>query len=121
MKTATIHIVDKGRGLQLSTSRITVQDLLPYYRADASNDEIRRWIPSLSDDEIAVLKDYIRDHFEEVLRAEKEIKAFHDGMRAAQPGWTRAHDHLSIEERRVLLRDKLAKRTAEKNGADTSP
>ena len=50
-----ITIVDRGRGLQLSTSRITVQDLLPYYRDGTSNDEIRRWIPALTDDEIAAL------------------------------------------------------------------
>ena len=121
MKTETVDIVDHGRGPQLATSRITVQDLLPYYRDAASNDEIRQWIPSLSDDEIAVLKDYIRDHFEEVLQAENEIKAYHDRMRAAQPAWTRANDHLSIEERRTLLKEKLAQRKAEKNGADDSP
>lgn len=121
MKTETIDIVDHGRGPQLSTSRITVQDLLPHYLANASNDEIRRWIPSLSDDEIAMLKDYIRDHYEEVLQTEKEIKAYHDRLRAAQPAWTRANDHLSIEERRALLCEKLAGRKAEQNGADDSP
>jgi len=121
MKTETIQIVDHGRGPQLSTSRITVQDLLPYYRDGVSNEEIRRWIPSLTDDEIALLKDYIRAHYEEVLQSEREIKAYHDRMRAAQPAWTRANDHLSIEERKALLRKKLAHREAEKNGADDSP
>ena len=121
MKTETNQIVDVGRGPQLSTSRITVQDLLPYYREGASNEEIRRWIPSLTDDEIALLKDYIREHFEEVLQAEQEIKAYHDRMRAAQPDWTRANGHLSIAERMALLREKLAKRKAEKNGAHASP
>ena len=66
MKTEAIQLVDHGRGPQLSTCRITVQDLLPYYRDAAASDEIRRWIPSLTDDEIAVLKDYIRDHYAEV-------------------------------------------------------
>jgi uncharacterized protein (DUF433 family) len=121
MNTDTIQVVDQGRGPQLSTSRITVQDLLPYYREDASNDQIRQWIPSLTDDEIAVLKDYIRDNWEEVLQTEKEIKAYHDRIRAAQPAWTRANDHLSIEERRALLQEKLAQRKAEQNGADDSP
>jgi len=121
MKTETIQIVDHGRGAQLSTGRITVQDLLPYYRDSASNEEIRRWIPALTDDEIAVLKDYIRDHYEEVLQTEKTIKAYHDRMRAAQPAWTRANEHLSIEERRILLREKLAQRKAVDNGADDSP
>ena len=121
MKTDTIQIVDQARGPQLSTSRITVQDLLPFYREDASNDQIRQWIPSLIDDEIAILKDYIRDNFEEVLQTEKEIKAYHDRNRAAQPAWTRANDHLSIEERRALLRHRLAERTAEQSSGDDSP
>ena len=115
-----IKIVDRGRGPQLSTSRITVQDLLPYYREGTSNEEICRWIPSLTDEEIAVLKKYIRDHYEEVLKAEQEIKEYHDRMRASQPAWTRTTNHLSIDERRALLREKLLKRKAEENGADLS-
>jgi uncharacterized protein (DUF433 family) len=121
MNTETIQIIDIGRGPQLSTSRITVRDMLPYYREGASNEEIRRWIPSLTDNEIALLKEYIREHFEEVLQAEKEIKAYHDRKRAAQPDWTRANDHLSIEERMARLREKLAERKAEKNGTHASP
>src|SRR6266446_3745405 len=118
MKTESIQIVDHGRGPQLSTSRITVQDLLPYYREGASNEEIRHWIPSLTDEEIVLLKDYIREHHDEVLRAETEIKAYHDRQRALQPAWTRANDHLSVEERKALLREKLAERKAKENGAD---
>ena len=97
-----------------------MQDLLPYYRDGASREEIRRWIPALSDEEIALLMEYIREHYDEVLEAEKEIKAYHDRLRAAQPAWTRATDHLSIEERRTLLKAKLAQRMAEKNSADDS-
>jgi hypothetical protein len=117
MKTEVLQIVDHGRGPQLSTCRITVQDLLPYYRERASNDEIRRWIPSLSDDEIALLRDYIRDHFEEVIQNETDIKAYHDRMRAEQPEWTRANDALSLDERRALMRKKLGERKAGPNGA----
>jgi uncharacterized protein (DUF433 family) len=118
MKTESIEIVDLGRGAQLRTKRITVQDVLPFCRAGASNEEIRRWIPSLTDEEIAALYAYIGEHLEEVVQAEKQIKEHHDRMRAAQPAWTRANEHLSIEERKTLLRDKLARRQAEKNGAD---
>ena len=120
MKTEIIEIVDRGRGPQLSTSRITVQELLPYYRENASNAEIQRWIPSLTDEEIAVLKNFIHEHYEEVVQVEKEVKAYHDHMRARQPAWTRANDPLSIEERKALLRERLAPRKAEKNGADDS-
>lgn len=121
MTTETIKIVDNGRGPQLSSSRITVQDLLPYYREGASNDEIRRWIPSLSDNEIALLKEYIRDHFREVVQTEKETKAYHDRMRAAQPVWAQANDHLSTEARRALLREKLAQRKVDQESADATP
>ena len=120
MKTETIEIVDRGRGPQLSTSRVTVQDLLPYYQEGASNEDIRRWIPSLTDEEIAVLKNYIREHHEEVLQTEKEIKAYHDHLRTEQPAWTRANDHLSIEERKTLLREKLAQRKAGHKNVDDS-
>jgi uncharacterized protein (DUF433 family) len=116
MNTETLQIVDLGRGPQLSNCRITVQDLLPYHREGASNDEIRRWLPSLSDEEIALLRDYIRDHLQEVLQAEKSTKAYHDRMRAEQPAWTRANDAFSLEERRALLRKKL-ERKAGPNGA----
>jgi hypothetical protein len=117
VKSDTLQIVDHGRGPQLSTCRITAQDLLPYYREGAPNDEIRRWIPTLTDNEIALLRDYIRDHFEEVIQAEKDINAYHDRMRAQQPAWTRASDAFSLVERRALMRKKLTERKAGANGA----
>jgi uncharacterized protein (DUF433 family) len=120
MKTESVCIVDKGRGPQLSSCRITAQDLLPYYREGASNEEIRRWIPTLSYEEIFLLREYIREHFEEVIQAEKDIKAYHDIMRSQQPEWTRASEQLSLEERRTLLMDKLAECKA-KNGDQSSP
>ena len=43
-----ITLINRGRGLPLSTSRITVHDLVPYFQAGCSYDEIIRWIPSLS-------------------------------------------------------------------------
>ena len=47
-----ITLVDRGRGLQLSTSRITVHDLVPYFQEGCSDDEIIRWLPSLTHEEI---------------------------------------------------------------------
>jgi uncharacterized protein (DUF433 family) len=62
MNTATIQIIDRGRGPQLSTSRVTVQDLVPYFQEGCSFEEIRRWIPTLSAAEIAVVERYYREH-----------------------------------------------------------
>ena len=35
-----VQIVDRGRGPQLSTSRITVQDLVPYLQQELTREEI---------------------------------------------------------------------------------
>jgi uncharacterized protein (DUF433 family) len=58
MKTQTIEIVDRGRGAQLSTSRVTIQDLVPYFQEGCSPAEIIRWIPTLTSAEIAVAERY---------------------------------------------------------------
>ena len=60
--THPITIIDCGRGLQLSTSRITVQDLVPYFQDNCSDAEIIRWIPTLTAEEIAVVRQYYLDH-----------------------------------------------------------
>jgi uncharacterized protein (DUF433 family) len=61
-----ITIVDHGRGPQLSTSRVKVQDLVPYFQEGCSAEEIIRWIPTLTTEEIAVVHQYYFDHQEEL-------------------------------------------------------
>src|SRR5437763_358190 len=60
-----IQIIDRDRGPQLSTSRVTVQDLVPYFQDGCSQEEIIRWIPTLSAEEIAVVERYYREHQKE--------------------------------------------------------
>jgi len=62
MKTEPIQIVDHARGAQLSTSRVTVQDLVPYFQEGRTYEEIIRWIPSLTPEEIGVVERYYREH-----------------------------------------------------------
>src|SRR5437870_1884577 len=69
-----IQLVDRGRGLQLSTSRITVQDLVPYFQQGCSYEEIVRWIPSLTHDEIAVVEQYYREHRTELDEEDRRIR-----------------------------------------------
>jgi uncharacterized protein (DUF433 family) len=57
-----ITIIDRGRGPQLSTSRITVQDLVPYFQDNCSEDEILRWMPVLTREELAVVERYYREN-----------------------------------------------------------
>lgn len=73
--TETIALIDRGRGLQLSTSRITVMDLVQYFRGGCSPDVIRRWIPSLSYDEIAVVEEYYHNHKSELDAADERLNA----------------------------------------------
>ena len=56
----SIELLDRGRGLQLSTNRITVQDLVPYLQKGCTYDEILRWMPALSLEEISVIDRYYR-------------------------------------------------------------
>jgi uncharacterized protein (DUF433 family) len=69
-----IEIVDRGRGMQLSTSRVTVQDLVPYFLSGASREEIIRGIPSLTANEIAVVERYFLEHKEELLAQDQRIR-----------------------------------------------
>jgi uncharacterized protein (DUF433 family) len=58
----------------LSTSRVTVQDLVPYFQEGCSYDEIMRWIPTLSHEEIAVVERYYRDHKDELDEEDRLIR-----------------------------------------------
>ena len=69
-----IEIVDVGRGLQLSTSRVRVQDLVPYFQEGCNDSEIMRWIPTLSREEIAVAESYYRAHKVELGAEDRRIR-----------------------------------------------
>jgi uncharacterized protein (DUF433 family) len=85
VKTQSIEIIDRGRGPQLSTSRVTVQDLVPYFQEGCTHEEIIRWIPTLTSEEIAVVERYYRDHQEQLDEEDRLIR-----QRSAQnknPAW----------------------------------
>jgi uncharacterized protein (DUF433 family) len=73
-----IEIVDRGRGPQLSTSRITVQDLVPYFMQKCSYEEIMRWLPTLTQKEIVVVEQYYREHQEELDDEDRRIREYRD-------------------------------------------
>jgi uncharacterized protein (DUF433 family) len=75
VNTESIQIVDRGRGLQLSTSRVTVQDLVPYFQQGCSYEEIIRWMPTLTAEEIAVVDRYYREHQAELDEEDRRICA----------------------------------------------
>ena len=113
MKTE-IQIVDRGRGLQLSTSRVTVQDLVPYFEADCSHEEIIRWIPSLSAAEIAVVERYYRAHREELLEQDRRIRAHKDEqIRMQRLHFPQEDVHQQLSRMRQLLQKRIQERNGE--------
>lgn len=70
-----IAIINYGRGPQLSTSRVTVQDLFPYFQLGFSNERIiGEAMPSLSPAEIEVVRRYVDEHREAVLEEDRRIR-----------------------------------------------
>jgi Protein of unknown function (DUF433) len=110
-----ICLVERGRGLQLSTSRITVQDLVPYFQEGRSYDEIIRWIPSLTHEEIGVVERYYRQHKDELDEHERSLGAY----RAEQIRLQRLRfpEHAGgRDERLAQLRKRLEQRRKGNNG-----
>jgi len=109
-----ITLVDRGRGLQLSTSRITVHDLVPYFQDGCSYDEITRWLPSLSHEEIAIVERYYRQHKDELDEYERRVRAYRaeqirlQRLRFPEPEGSR-------QERLARLRQLLQQRRQENN------
>ena len=71
-----VTLVDRGRGLQLSTSRITVHDLVPYFQNGCTYDEIVRWLPSLTHEAIALVEDYYLRHQKQLDEYECQVQAY---------------------------------------------
>jgi uncharacterized protein (DUF433 family) len=103
METKNIRIIENGRGPQLSTSRVTVQDLVPYFQEGCTCEEIIRWIPTLSAEEIAVVERYYREHQAELDEEDRQIRECN--AQNANPAWVEqileaAHaERLAITER----------------------
>lgn len=114
-----VTLVDRGRGLQLSNNRITVADLVPYFRRGCSYDEIMLWIPSLKPAEIALVESYYREHKEDLDERDRRIDEYREEQRQLQ--------HLRFpstegtpDERRARLRKLLNDRLVGRNGSATS-
>lgn len=115
MNSETIEIVDRGRGPQLSTCRITVLDLVPYFQKGGGFAEIVRWIPTLSHEEIAVVQRFYLDHrkeFDEKDRLARERR--NEQIRQQRLKFPELNG--TREERLARLRHLFEKRRQEKNG-----
>lgn len=70
----TIEIVDRGRGPQLSTSRISVQDLVPYFQRNLTYAQILEIMPVLTVEEVQLVKRYVEENYEAVMEQDRRIR-----------------------------------------------
>jgi hypothetical protein len=75
MNTRTIEIVNRGRGPQLSTCRITGQDLVPYSQNKWTYEQIIEAMPILTAEEIQVVERYVQNNLDEVMEQDRRIRA----------------------------------------------
>src|SRR5262245_53550533 len=68
-----IAIIDRGRGPELATIRITVYDVIPYLEAGHTPTYIAA-VLSLSTAEVLALMQYIEEHKEEVMAEHRKIE-----------------------------------------------
>jgi uncharacterized protein (DUF433 family) len=108
-----IQIVDRGRGLQLSTHRVRVQDLVPYFQENCTYDEILHWIPTLTPEEIAVVEQYYRDHQREL--DEQDARIREREAQRTNPPWV---DELADTARaeRLAMMQRLPRANGQLNG-----
>jgi uncharacterized protein (DUF433 family) len=113
MKTKKIEIVDRGRGWQLSTSRITVQDLVPYFQKGCCRADILRWMPALTEEELAAVEQFYREHQQELDDEDRRIRAHV----AEQVRLQRLHFPEEPREVRLArMKEMLQQRKQERNG-----
>jgi uncharacterized protein (DUF433 family) len=110
-----VGIVDRGRGPQLSTSRITVLDLVRYLQKGCAYEEIVRWLPALSCEEFAAINRFYLDHKEELDERYRQACARREeAIRLQRLSFPELNG--TAEERLARLHDLLEKRRREGNG-----
>ena len=113
MNSKTIQIVDRGRGPQLSTSRITVLDLVHYFQRGASYEEIIRWIPPLTREEIALVERSYLQYKEEFDEKERRVQEYRKEQMRQQRLQFPEEDR---ETRLARMKELLRQRQQEANG-----
>ncbi len=120
-KTEIVTIVDRGRGPQLSNRKLTVQDLLPYFKEGAADEEILRWYPQIGQTELDLLRAYYRDHTEEMLALERRTAAHNEQVLKQFTPPKLPTDGMTRDEKRAWMLQRLSeKEKAERNGVHDS-
>jgi uncharacterized protein (DUF433 family) len=113
-----IQIVDRGRGPQLSTSRITVQDLVPYLQQNYTHEQILQMMPVLTKPEIEVIERYIQDNYEAVMAQDRLIQERNAARR--KPADVEEKDRMERQQRLEAARQLIRQKKQERNGDPAS-
>ncbi len=68
-----VEIIDRGRGPELATKRITVYDIIPYLEAGDRPNLIAVTL-RMSTEQVLALMDYIEKHKDEIMAVHREIE-----------------------------------------------
>jgi hypothetical protein len=109
-----IAIIDRGRGPQLSTSRITVQDVVPYLQRQCTYEQIQEIMPVLSVEEIKVIEQYVRENYDAVMEQDRRIRERAEARRP--PPEVEAAQQRERRERLEQFREVIRKQKQERNG-----
>ena len=113
-----IEIVDRGRGPQLSTSRITVQDVVPYLQRQCTHEQIREIMPVLTLEEIKVIERYVQENYAAVMEQDRRIRERAAARRP--PPEVEAEQQRERRERLEQFRQVIRQQKQERNGDRTA-
>src|SRR5438477_11771646 len=84
MKIETVQIVERGRGPQLASSRITVLDVFYYLHRGYDFDFIQRAMPTLTRGEFDAVVCYVSAHHDELLKRDRHTEELNQREAEAQ-------------------------------------
>lgn len=118
MKTDSVRIVDRGRGPQLSTSRITVQDLVPYLQRKFTHEQIVEIMPVLTVEDVQAVERYVAENFDAVMEQDRRIRE-RTAARQKAPEVEEAERKEQCQ-RLELAREMIRRQKQERNGDPAS-
>jgi uncharacterized protein (DUF433 family) len=121
MSTEKVRIVDFGRGPQIEGHRLTVMDIFYYLHRGYDFDFIHRAMPSLTREQFDAVVDYVNAHHNELEEKDRRVEEFHKRGREAQQArggiFAETEENLTTEQRLNRLKEKMAQKASERNGA----
>jgi uncharacterized protein (DUF433 family) len=109
---------NRGRGPELRSTRLTVYDLIPYFESGQFTDEALCELFKIRQEELDALRQYIAEHHDEVMAANRRIDERIRREWEAQDTPENRERWRQSEERLVLFKEFLdeRKRAGQPNG-----